>query len=349
MRRSSRPLVSIILPTYNRARFLRDAFKAIRKQSFSDWELIVVDDGSKDDTKDVFDDFKRNVSQEVKYIYQENQGPAAARNKGLNYAKGKYIAFYDSDDIWLPDHLERCIQALEKNPDVYWVFGACRLIKYPSGKVVNPNHLYDPDGTPRMVLKLKVEGREELRVIKDQKAALRCAILEGLRAGLQNSVMRSEIFKRCRFYSEHRVGEDHLLVLEALKSGFCLAYFDRVHVIYRMHEKNLSLASVSKDLEEKVHVHLEFIRALSSIKHCLTWRERTLLARRISSIYFWDMGYMFFQSKDYKKASYFFKKGLRYYPFSFKYWKIFSWCLLKKLCRLVAQLGAVFCSERFLF
>ncbi|HEY8503179.1 MAG TPA: glycosyltransferase family A protein, partial [Gemmataceae bacterium] len=100
-----RPAVSIILPTYNRAKFLPQAFASIRSQQYTDWELIVVDDGSTDDTRAVVQELSKDVPQPVRYVYQDNQGPAGARNKGLDLASGKYVAFFDSDDVWLPHHL----------------------------------------------------------------------------------------------------------------------------------------------------------------------------------------------------------------------------------------------------
>src|SRR5262245_53377862 len=102
------PAVSIILPTFNRARFLPEACAAIRGQRWADWELIVVDDGSTDDTERVVREQTAGWQQPVKYVRQKNQGAYGARNTGLDHARGKYIAFYDSDDLWLPHHLADC-------------------------------------------------------------------------------------------------------------------------------------------------------------------------------------------------------------------------------------------------
>src|SRR5215510_9484689 len=100
----SNSLVSIILPTFNRAQFLREAFASIGAQSFRNWELIVVDDGSTDDTKDVVEEWKQGVTQAVTYVKQANKGAYGARNTGLDHASGEYVAFFDSDDLWLPHH-----------------------------------------------------------------------------------------------------------------------------------------------------------------------------------------------------------------------------------------------------
>src|SRR4051812_44009612 len=94
--RLGRPAVSVILPTYNRAKFLPQAVASIRGQAFTDWELIIVDDGSTDDTREAVRALTVGVPQPVQYVYQDNQGPYAARNTGLDVTRGRYIAFFDS-------------------------------------------------------------------------------------------------------------------------------------------------------------------------------------------------------------------------------------------------------------
>ncbi|MGK7876190.1 MAG: glycosyltransferase family 2 protein [Xenococcaceae cyanobacterium] len=108
------PKVSVIIPTYNRSHFIKDAVDSVLAQTYQDFELIVVDDGSTDGTQEVLADYRERL----KYIYQENQGRSVARNLGAKNAKGKYIAFLDSDDMWTPMKLERQLQVLETNPKI---------------------------------------------------------------------------------------------------------------------------------------------------------------------------------------------------------------------------------------
>ena len=110
------PLVSVILPTYNRADTIRRAIESVRNQTLQDWELLVVDDGSTDDTADVI--AARYAGEpRLKLIRQENQGVSAARNTGLRASSGKYLAFIDSDDEFLPHHLELESAFLESHPE----------------------------------------------------------------------------------------------------------------------------------------------------------------------------------------------------------------------------------------
>ena len=97
------PLVSVIIPTYNRDEFIGETIQSVLDQTFRDFEIIIIDDGSTDGTADVVKTFSDD---RVKYIYQENRGRSNARNHGLKKAAGRYIAFLDSDDLYLPGKLE---------------------------------------------------------------------------------------------------------------------------------------------------------------------------------------------------------------------------------------------------
>lgn len=109
------PLISVIIPTYNRLEFLRPAVESVLKQTVGDYELIVIDDGSADGTGEGLKPY-RNLLQ---YIYQENRGVSAARNRGLQAARGDWIAFLDSDDYWLPAKLETQLRFFTENPQAY--------------------------------------------------------------------------------------------------------------------------------------------------------------------------------------------------------------------------------------
>jgi glycosyltransferase involved in cell wall biosynthesis len=111
------PSVSVIMPTFNRADTIRRAIRSVQAQTFTDWELIVVDDGSTDNTVALIE----GRDPRLKLIRQENQGTAWARNAGLSASAGSYIAFLDSDDEWLPHHLELCVSFLEAFPGEQFV------------------------------------------------------------------------------------------------------------------------------------------------------------------------------------------------------------------------------------
>lgn len=132
--------VSIILPTYNRKNTLIEAMESVLSQTFSDFELIVIDDGSDDGTSDIMHDFL--TDSRVKYLYQKNKGRSSARNKGLNEASGEYITFLDSDDIYEPRKLEAQVNVLDQNSDYDLVYCLFSFMKYDGEMLYN--HKY-PD------------------------------------------------------------------------------------------------------------------------------------------------------------------------------------------------------------
>lgn len=105
---SYNPLVSVIIPTFNRADKLPDAIESVLNQTYKHVQIIVIDDGSTDDTADLVKNYPG-----LEYHWQKNGGQASARNKGLQNAKGPVLASLDSDDIWYPDFLTRCVEKLE--------------------------------------------------------------------------------------------------------------------------------------------------------------------------------------------------------------------------------------------
>ncbi len=108
--------LSIIIPTYNCSRYITEALDSVLTQTCQSLEIIVVDDGSTDNTKEVVE--RWGQSDKVRYFYQENKGPAAARNKGIKEAKGEYVAFLDADDIWHSEKLKIQMEYFDKHTDI---------------------------------------------------------------------------------------------------------------------------------------------------------------------------------------------------------------------------------------
>ena len=107
-------LVSIMMPAYNAELFIQSAIDSIINQTYSQWELIIINDGSTDQTEDII---KKFTDSRIRYYHQVNKGEAAARNLALLHTKGEFIAFLDSDDKFLPDFLEKTVLFLSNNPD----------------------------------------------------------------------------------------------------------------------------------------------------------------------------------------------------------------------------------------
>ena len=113
------PFFSIITPSYNRAAFLPTTIKSVLAQTFHHWELILVDDGSTDNTKELIQSLNHP---QIKYVYQPNSERSVARNNGISHSTGQYICFLDSDDYYLSDHLEKLYRAIEASSFAEAVF-----------------------------------------------------------------------------------------------------------------------------------------------------------------------------------------------------------------------------------
>lgn len=123
------PFFSIVLATFNRAGIIERAINSVFNQTEKDWELIIVDDGSTDDTANVCK--KYFTDSRVRYIYQSNRGAALSKNTGILASSGLYITFLDSDDEYCENHLDLRQQILLQNPDVDLLYGGVKIIGNP--------------------------------------------------------------------------------------------------------------------------------------------------------------------------------------------------------------------------
>lgn len=114
-------MVSIIIPVYNTEKYISETINSVVNQTYTDWELIIVDDGSTDESASIIKNICAN-SDKINYYYQKNGGVSEARNNGLSKAKGEYIALLDADDVWEKDNLMQKVDVLENDSETHWVF-----------------------------------------------------------------------------------------------------------------------------------------------------------------------------------------------------------------------------------
>lgn len=125
----SDPLVSIILRTFNRSHYLPRCIASVLTQSYQQWELIIVDDGSTDDSKKIIEPYL--VDKRIKFFTQENHGQALAFNQGLAKSQGVYVTLIDSDDQYTQDHIKIRVEYLQKNHNVDLIHGGAKIIGDP--------------------------------------------------------------------------------------------------------------------------------------------------------------------------------------------------------------------------
>jgi glycosyltransferase involved in cell wall biosynthesis len=236
------PLISIVVPTYNNAGYITEALDSVFAQSFSDYEVIVVDDGSTDDTHEVV----RRYGPRVQYCFQENQGLAVARNVGLRLAAGAYITYLDADDIWEPENLAVKARVLRDDPELGGVFSEFTIF-------TEDGRSYS-DGTRRMFPFFERTGRRMADVFQDRRevalpggrpvAVYRGRIFDSLFLG--NFILpTSMIFSRARalevgeFRPEMRTQQDYEYWLR-FSQRHPLAFVDQQLVRYRRHSHQLT-------------------------------------------------------------------------------------------------------------
>ena len=133
-------MVSIVVPVYNAAKYIKDTIKMVEEQTYKDWELILVDDASRDGSADVIEEVIRSRKKRIRLIRKEvNAGAAEARNTGIDASSGRYIAFLDADDVWKSDKLEKQIAFMERTGAAFsfhaYEFGDEQA--RPTGKIVH--------------------------------------------------------------------------------------------------------------------------------------------------------------------------------------------------------------------
>ncbi|MBD0726569.1 hypothetical protein B6A10_15455 [Flavobacterium sp. L1I52] len=218
----SNPLVSVIVPTYNRTDYLKLTLESIKNQTFQDFEIIVIDDGTPNDNNLIL----CSTFEKIKYIKIENSGgPAKPRNRGMKEAKGSYIAFVDDDDIWLPNKLEQQLAVLEQNPEFGLVHSCCEVIDENG---IKTNEIIGRPGSPDVKhgdVAMRMMGNWTLMM---PTPLIRKKVID--QVGFFNEIMPPagedvEYFTRCSFVSK-------------------IFYIDEPLALYRRHSNNISGNSI---------------------------------------------------------------------------------------------------------
>lgn len=210
------PEISIIIPAYNQAKYIDKTIESVIRQTFGDWECIIVNDGSTDDTEHVVQAYL-SCDHRIKCVRQENQGPSGSRNTGLRIAQGKYIAFLDADDMWEPHMLEIMHQLLEKNSDIDIAFGAWDFID-ETGKA-----------SSRKICPITCNVYEE------------CLIFRNI-FPIHTLLLRKTVFSSCGFFDTQLISmEDWDMWLRAARHGFKFRPINKLLAHYRRHSKSASV------------------------------------------------------------------------------------------------------------
>jgi len=270
-----RPTVSVVIPTFNRANLLGEAVCSALQQTRPPDEIIIVDDGSTDNIEQTI----KPYAGRVRYIQQRNAGAASARNHGIRVASGDFIAFLDSDDLWVLDRLERQLDALALHPDLDFLFG--------------------------LEAKFSVEKQFELRAIKDQNVweslnSVNCLVPDPFGLLLrENFIPTSSVLfrKKCLltigFMDDALVqSEDYDFWLRFALRGFRFGFVNAVLCRRRLHDGNL--------VKQWVPMAAAMAKVLSRYRDQSS-DQRQRLIQRLNGLHY-DLGSRLLYRRDFARA-----------------------------------------------
>ncbi len=211
------PFFSIVIPAYNAARHIFDALTSVLAQSNKNYEIIVVNDGSPD-TPELERELQPYLN-DIVYIKRSNGGPAAARNSGILAAKGEYVAFLDSDDMWMPNHLAEMMQVLQRDPTLDLVYG----------DTVNFGDLAREGATTMGA------NPSEGRATFESLVLCKCTVVSSTVVARRQALLDAGLFDESFIQ-----GEDFDLWARLAYRGGCIDYRKHIHARRRIHKGNLT-------------------------------------------------------------------------------------------------------------
>lgn len=216
---SLKPRVSVITPAYNAARFLAETINSVRNQTVTDWELLVVDDGSTDGTVAIVERYAARDGR-IRLLKQANLGPSSARNRAMRAARGAFFTFLDSDDQWLPGFLEHQLGVFAQHPETALVTGTAY---YLGGPLSGRTRRRPADGYPVLTLEHIIENDSAVFIM---------------------TVFRRQVFDEIGGLDDSQwTSEDYDFWIRAALAGFVFRVTTRPLALYRRHAGSLSTDS----------------------------------------------------------------------------------------------------------
>lgn len=280
------PLVSVIVPVFNRMRFLEQLFNTINAQTYSNIEVIIVDDGSTDGSREWLLSNKGTLNWPTTVLTQANAGHYDARNNGLNTARGKYIAFQDSDDEWPNYHIEKMVSYLEDNNDIDWLFGELTRIDHDTGETVETSNFIRKDGTPHPFITLDAEMRDNgVYKLTSEHIGI-TAIAHRVPGSTQSALIRSSLFSSMRFDPSFRTAYDQFFAVQCVLKGFQFGFVREKHQIYHVHNTNISLVN-GGDADKRLKSAITHVRGYKTLLPFCNEKETKEVRRKLAFQYAW--------------------------------------------------------------
>ncbi len=285
---NERPYVSVIIPTYNNAHFLPQTLDSVLEQTYQEFEVIVIDDGSTDDTETVIEPYRERI----RYLKKANGGPSAARNLGIQYAKGEFIAFLDADDLWHSDKLALQIAFFQTHPEV--------------GVVYTDGVHFDSEGVISNSIK-ELYDKIPSGYVFDDLFGNHCI-------GLSSVMVRRRCLDEVGLFDESLIGaEDYNLFLR-LAQKFQFGFLDKALLHKRAHANNLS-DNLDRMCEDEIK-NIDKIAAM--------FPDKAIKRGQLKGQAYARFGRYYFAQRRFDKARHCYKQAMRRRLLSIKDFAFFA-------------------------
>ncbi|MFH1612729.1 MAG: glycosyltransferase [bacterium] len=322
------PKISVIIPTYNAAQYIEKSLKSVLNQTYKDFEIIIVDDGSTDNTKEVLKPYLSSII----YIYQQNKKQAFARNIAIKKAQGDYIAFLDADDFWLPETLEIQKLSLDLYPEIAMVFG--NIIEFDEkgnfeigGIKKEELHIFEKSNNINF-------NNKKIEIFYGNVFKY---LFKGNFVPIMTVMIRKTISEKIGNFDEQMVlAEDYDMWLRISKN-YSLGYI----------KQNLANVRILSNSSSRKNIDFSYEQEIKALKKNIKTKINIplqVIKKHISYKYF-RQGYACFVFQKIKKARKLFAISLIYYPFQNRTFFYFILTLFPKLLRdKILQLN--FCKRK---
>ena len=280
------PLVSVIIPTYNSACYLAESLDSVLHQSFRNFEIIVVDDGSTDNTEEVLRPYKDSI----RYIKKENGGPSSARNLGIREARGALVAFQDADDLWLVDKLALQVEHFRRHPEVGVVFTGS--LRFNAAGVLDSNIRAGVTMPTGMIFD---------RLLTEHFIAM------------PSVMIRKSCLEEVGGFEESLIGNEDFNLYLRLARTYAFGFVNRILVHIRLHQNNLS-----DNLEQMCEDEIKNLDHISAL-----FPDAAIEKRKLSAQIYARFGRYYFAQRRFAQARGCFAKALRQAPLLAQAWPFF--------------------------
>jgi len=284
------PLVSVVTPAFNAQATISATIDSVLNQTYSNLELIIVDDGSTDETKKIV--LHKNDNR-INYIYQVNQERAIARNNGISYSRGDYIAFLDSDDLWLPEKLEKQIRLFEKNQEISLVYSDL--------------YFFDDITGNDIILFSKIEKLYRGK-IKIKQLLLHNFIQS------PTPVIKRQVFHEVGLFNPNMVPVEDWEMWIKIASLFPIDYVDEPLARYRLHQNALFWFNTPLKLFEGINNVLDKIEDQKIFQGQITKGA----IRECRSLACYNYGLSMMRKNKWNEASQYLIQAIKFHPINLK-------------------------------